>query len=106
MGTKDSQGLSDILRKSDIYITASTNDPCSNSLIEAISCKLPCLAYNSGGHTEIIKKTNGGLLFENLDDFKVKLDELKNNYKKYRSNIKPFSMKEIASQYLEFFKKN
>jgi len=103
MGIQDSKGVSDLLRKSDIYITASLNDPCSNSLLEAISTKIPCLAYDSGGHSEIIKKTEGGLLFKDLDDFKIKLNNIKNNYRSYRSNIKPLNIKDVANEYFKFF---
>ncbi len=49
-----SKQLADTLRQHDIYITASKNDPCSNALLEAISCGLPVVALNSGGHTELI----------------------------------------------------
>ena len=36
-----SEELADMLRDHDIYITGSKNDPCSNALIEALSCRLP-----------------------------------------------------------------
>ena len=102
LGELASADVAEALRNSDIYITASENDPCSNSLIEAISCGLPCLAYNSGGHPEILENTNGGLVFNNLDDFKTKLQDIKLNYKMYRNAIKPFTMSDIANKYLNF----
>ena len=40
-----SEKLARILKEHDIYITASQNDPCSNALIEALSCG--CLLYTS-----------------------------------------------------------
>ena len=50
-----SKELSTKLKTHDIYITASVNDPCSNSLIEAISVGLPVIAINSGGNPEILE---------------------------------------------------
>lgn len=47
-----SKKLAEILKQNDVYITASQNDPCSNSLIEALSCGVPAVALNDGGHPE------------------------------------------------------
>jgi hypothetical protein len=66
IGPVDSHKLGDLLRQQDIYITASRNDPCSNSLIEAMHCGLPAVALNSGGHPEIVGK--GGLLFDEKEE--------------------------------------
>ena len=41
----------------------SQDDPCSNSLIEALHCGLPAIVLNSGGHPEIIG--NAGVKFKN-----------------------------------------
>jgi len=57
----DSKKLAEYLKRHDIYIVASKNDPCSNSLIEALNCGLPAVALNDGGHPEIVR--NGGELF-------------------------------------------
>ena len=50
----DKNKLSVFLRKHKLYITASKNDPCSNSLLEAIACGLTPLGLKSGGHPELI----------------------------------------------------
>lgn len=56
------------LRKHDIYLTGSINDPCSNALIEAMCVGLFPVAVHSGGHPEIL---NGfGILFEGPEDFR------------------------------------
>ncbi len=105
LGCINSQELSSELRSSDIFVTASSNDPCSNSLIEAISCGLPCLALDSGGHPEIIHETNGGLTFGGIHDFDEKMDEIMSNYDSYFSKIKPFDIKQQAQKYVDFMKK-
>ena len=48
-----SPDLADLLRDHDLYITASRNDPCSNSLLEALACGLPVVIRDSGGHPEL-----------------------------------------------------
>ena len=102
LGCLDSPEVAKTLRASDMYITASTNDPCSNSLIEAISCRRPCLALKSGGHTEIIKNTKSGLTFEGVNDFRQKLKEVIENYDDIEAGMKPFNMSDTAKDYLSF----
>lgn len=104
LGVKSSKEVSEYLRNSDIYVTASTNDTCSNSLIEAISCGIPCLAFKSGGNTEIIEKTSSGLVFESDKDFLEKLDFINDNYKELVNNISPFKLDTIVDEYVNFIK--
>ena len=94
--------LADQLRKSDIYITGSKNDPCSNSLIEALACGLPCVVLNDGGHPEIIK--NGGETFNTFEECLAKLELIKREYKRYRENIQIPNIEDITTQYTNFMK--
>lgn len=98
LGPLKSEDLADKLRQSDIFITASQNDPCSNSLIEAASCGLTCIALNSGGHPEIVK--NSRLLFENELDFFNILEESRDRLTDLKTTTnKP---KDVAEKYLNF----
>ena len=101
LGALESQDLANELRSSDIFVTASQNDPCSNSLIEAVSCGLRCLALNSGGHPEIV--TNNNSLFENEVDFLDILNTISNE----ESLLSPQHSKpaQVAEEYIDFFKK-
>jgi len=94
----DSNKLGDILREQDIYITASENDPCSNSLIEAMACGLPAIYRNSGGHPELVKE--GGLSFNYPEEIPDLIATIASDYEKYISNIKINSIKDISHQYL------
>ena len=99
-GIKNSNEISNLLRSSDIYITASENDPCSNSLIEAVSCGACCYALNSGGHPEILNNDN--LLFDDAPSILSILNNIeKNVIPSYDTNTP--SMKEITDQYVNFF---
>jgi len=64
LGVMDHDELLHKMSDYDIYITASENDPCSNSLIEAVACGLIPLTLDSGGHPEIIKDPS--LTFNNF----------------------------------------
>ena len=100
---KESKDLANLLQNSHIFITGSKNDPCSNALIEALSCCLPSVALNDGGHPELIKK--GGEVFNTFDECIKKVEFIRNNYELYRSNIQVQNIEQITRQYLSFFKK-
>lgn len=94
----DSYKLAQVLRSHDIYITASKNDPCSNSLIEALTCGLPALYLQSGGHPEIVKQA--GLGFEVAEQIPALLDQIVESYGVFQSNISLPSIKDVSREYL------
>lgn len=94
--------LAEILKKHDIYITASQNDSCSNSLIEALSCGLPAIALNSGGHPELVQ--TGGELFNGKQDIIEKIEKVAKNYRNYQLQIPEFSIKKVVQDYYKFAK--
>ena len=94
--------LADYLRKSDIFITGSKNDPCSNALIEALACGLPSVVLNDGGHPEIVKK--GGETFNTFEECLSKIQLIKEDYNRYKNNIQVPDIEEIADQYLGFMR--
>ena len=102
LGPLNTENVVKELKRSDIYITASENDPCSNSLIEALSCGLPALALNSGGHSELVK--SGGLLFFENKEIINKLGKICDNYSEYKRNIRVDSIDAVSKKYIEFFK--
>ena len=99
----NSKQLAAELKKSDIYITASQKDPCSNSLIEATHCGLPVLALNDGGHPEIVR--NSGLLFNDYKDIPDLLDKIEKNYCFFSKNTNLPHTDQIGDMYLDFFRK-
>lgn len=86
------------LRKHDIYVTASRNDPSSNALLEALACGLPALALRSGGHPELVGE--GGVLFDGIDDVLDKLEALVEDYQAKQASIRLHTMSEVADRYL------
>lgn len=95
----DSYKLAELLREHDIYITASKHDPCSNSLIEALTCGLPAIYLQSGGHPEIVKQAGAG--FESAEQIPGLLDDLVANYELYQARISLSTMQEVCVDYLK-----
>ena len=92
--------LAKTIKQHDIFITASQSDPCSNSLIEALSCGLPAIALNDGGHAEVIR--NGGVLFEKMEQIPELIDNLIRDYDAFQGNIPIFDITTTAGDYLNF----
>lgn len=63
---------SDYLRKSDLFILPSLTEGLSNSLIEAMSYKLPCIVSNIPGNVEVIGENNLSYNIEKGDFIKTK----------------------------------
>jgi len=95
-----SRNLAEEIKKSDIFVIASEKDACSNSLIEALSCGLPAVALDDGGHPEIVQK--GGELFKDREDIIKKIKKVAQNYHFYQSQIPEFSIKKTAQAYFQF----
>jgi len=102
LGALSSKDLAIYIKTSDVFITASENDPCSNSLIEALSCKVPAIALNSGGHPELVKQ--GGYLFENNEDLVKRINDITYNIETCRKNIQTKTINDVTEEYINFFK--
>lgn len=97
------QTLAEVLKKHDVYITASRNDPCSNALIEAMSCGLPAVASNDGGHPELIGQ--GGETFNRKGDVLASIEKVVKDYNNYQNRISEFSIEKAAQHYYDFSQK-
>jgi len=95
----DSYRMADMFRKHDIYVTASRNDPCSNSLIEALTCGLPAVYLRSGGHPEIVKQAGAG--FESAEEMPELLTQISDRYEAFQSRISLPSIVEVSEEYLK-----
>lgn len=95
-----SRDLAETLKKHDIYVIASRNDPCSNALIEALHCGLPAVARNDGGHPEIIGEA--GEFFEDEKDVIGVIEKVAQDYRHYQTQIKLPTIEEVAKKYYEF----
>lgn len=56
-----------LLRMSDIFCLPSRSEGFSNALIEAMACRLPCVATDVGGNSEVIKHGESGFIVASED---------------------------------------
>jgi glycosyltransferase involved in cell wall biosynthesis len=93
--------LAKVLKQHDIFIAASDNDPCSNSLIEGLSCGLPTIYFNRGGHPELVGF--GGLGFESKEEILSLLNLVGDNLESFQNLVKANDLKKITEKYIECF---
>ena len=94
-----SEGVADELRRHDVFLAPSLNDPASNSLLEALACGLPAVYRRSGGHPELVGE--GGLPFDAPEEVPAVLDALVLELDARRNAIRIPALSEIADRYLE-----
>ena len=103
VSSMSTEKISNELKKHDIYITGSINEPSGNHHIEAAQCGLPILYRDSGGIPEYCD--GFGVSFN--DNFIEKLQEIIDDYSKYKNRIKkyPFSSKKMCDEFFDLFEK-
>jgi len=118
VGGKKLEDVSELLRKSHIFIYSHLNPPCPNSVIEAVSSGLPVVGFDSGAMKELLYFGTDLLahvsddIFQKYEDFSHKKLAEKillsvENYEIYRkkaiehSNL--YSFEECGKKYVEVF---
>lgn len=94
-----SDRMAELFRQHDIYLTASRNDPCSNSLIEALTCGMPAVYLKSGGHPEIVGGAGAG--FDSAEELPGLLEQVAGAYEAFQSRISVPSIREVSEGYLK-----
>lgn len=97
---QDSVGLAAFMRSHDLYITASRNDPCSNSLAEALASGLPAVVLDSGGHPELLGE--GGTIFGGPEDVLAAIDRAAADIAALRKKLPARNIAQIAQTYRSF----
>jgi glycosyltransferase involved in cell wall biosynthesis/2-polyprenyl-3-methyl-5-hydroxy-6-metoxy-1,4-benzoquinol methylase len=110
--------ISEVLRASDIFIYSHLNPPCPNSVIEAISCGLPVVGFDSGAMSELCFFSRELLayvsdeVFQEYGDFDAhklaeKITKAVEDYDHYRdvalTHSHLYSFEECGQQYLGVF---
>jgi glycosyltransferase involved in cell wall biosynthesis len=99
LGAVTSDVLAEELRRSDVYLAPSRNDPCSNALLEALACGLPAVFRASGGHPELVG--DAGIPFEQADEVLEALARVVAELDERRAAIRIAPLAEVADRYLE-----
>ncbi len=107
--------IADELRGNDLFLYSHLNPPCPNSVVEAISCGLPVVGFDSGAMSELCYFSKDLLayvsedLFQRYEDFHAdKLSEkirlALQNYDQYRERALAhshlYSFEECGKQYV------
>ncbi|HTW96826.1 MAG TPA: hypothetical protein VMD74_04190 [Candidatus Methylomirabilis sp.] len=98
----DAAELGEELKKHDVYLTASRNEPAGMHHIEGALCGLPVLYLDSGA----LKEYNEGYGLEfNTDNFEAKLLEMYNNFDLYRQKILQYdrTAERMAAEHWVFY---
>jgi len=103
LGPVDLHTLAEELRRSDLYIAASRNDPCSNALLEALACGLPAAYLESGGHPELVG--DAGLPFTAPEELPAVLERLLDELDERQGAILVTPLAEVADRYLEVLRR-
>jgi glycosyltransferase involved in cell wall biosynthesis len=93
-----SHELAELLRRQDVFITATENDAYSNALVEALSCGLPAVYLDSGGSGEAVK--DAGFGFTEWDEVPELLDRMRDEYEQRQALITLPTLAEVTDRYL------
>jgi glycosyltransferase involved in cell wall biosynthesis len=98
LGALPTEALAAELRRNDVYLAPSRNDPCSNALLEALACGLPAVFRASGGHPELVGE--GGLPFDSAEEVPAVLERVVAELDERRAAIRVAPLSEVADDYL------
>lgn len=104
--------IADFLSISDAFLLTSKWEGLPNCILEALSMKLPVVATNVGGVSEIVIHNENGLLVEkeNINSITDGMINMRKNYNKFINNdsynkfIKLYDTKEIISNWENLIK--
>lgn len=96
------KALADELKKHDVYLTASRNEPAGMHIIEGALCGLPMLYINSGSMPEYCR--GFGVAF-NTNNFEKKLWEMKKRFRELNSKMKNYNKtaERMCTTYYQLF---
>ena len=112
--TGEIQNVNELLYLSDIYVQFSNTEGLSRSIIEALSCQLPCIVSDVGGNRELVLNNINGYLLNasDLDSLTEALTRLLVNDEKrtffgelsFAHFNKHFNFDKFQTSYLSLYK--
>lgn len=105
--------LSDLMRRSHIYISASRTETFGKAIIEAQACGLPVIATKTAGALYILKDREQGLLIDlnNVASLEYAMSEMFKSYETYNSMSihdavdKRFSKAIVMEQWVDLYQR-
>jgi glycosyltransferase involved in cell wall biosynthesis len=107
--------LSFVYSACDLFVSPSIEDNLPNTIIEAMSCGTPCVAFNIGGFPDMIEHKKTGYLVEpfSIEDLVKGITwglESSSNYQEFGVRIRKkvetdFDLRIIAQHYIELYER-
>jgi glycosyltransferase involved in cell wall biosynthesis len=116
LGILPREQIADELRKSHLFFSVEMNPACPNSVIEALACGLPVIAYESGAIKELVPEQSGIILPYGSDiwrlepvcvgDFPIAGNQLMDGLHGYRrfareTAVNRFGLNSMVDHYLD-----
>lgn len=97
-----------IVKMCDYSVLLSSNETWGLVLTEAMILNVPCIVTDFDVAFEQIKDKENGIILskDNLDSYKIRLDDIVNNKEKYKKNLNNYNYnnKKILKEWSEIFK--
>ena len=105
-----------LMRSSHLLFSAEVNPPCPNSVIEALSCGLPVIGFDTGSLSELVQGDSGRLAPYGANQWKLEqpdiqaladaAEEVLQNNEKFRQSAREhaeenLSLEKMVAQYLK-----
>ena len=75
LGELEQDKIVNIMQRHKIFLSTKIYDPCSNTIIESMSCGLPVIYHNSGGNYELVENAGWGFGNKTKSIKKIKIYE-------------------------------
>lgn len=107
--------LSLIYNSADVFVAPSREDNLPNTIVEAVSCGLPCVAFNIGGMPDLIEHKKNGYLAESFDikdlaegiNFVLENENRRNRLSENALNKaqRDYNINVVSDKYIDLYKK-
>lgn len=112
--------VASLLRESDLFVYSHLNPPCPNSVLEAVSCGLPVVGFDSGSMAELLPFGTDLLapvsdeVFQRYEDFhperlaqkiRVAIEDFDRVARRAREHTDLYPFEECGEKYLEVFRR-
>ncbi|HEY5570085.1 MAG TPA: glycosyltransferase, partial [Bacteroidales bacterium] len=106
------QEMIQLYNTADLYITSSLEENLPNTIMEAMSCGIPCAGFNIGGIPEMIDHLENGYVagYKSADDLAEGIHQLLHHtdfsqlkQKARNKVILSYSFASVAKRYIELY---